>query len=189
MNRITDSRRDQLFDSCGIHHMGREFGTRICTFAVSIRDGEKAWMKMHLHPESDKWVVIVRKRQFLDAWARSGQEHHLATGDESVWRQDYKFLHAEKGFSDGISNPVSLAWCGANYITEKGLPALSVGFTDGITRTIWLLANGAEHFPVSVFSETCARLLYRGAGARNTEPLSVSYLLQNFEEPYHRDLS
>ena len=165
--------------TCGIFSIERDyggFGDRICTFSVALRDGKNAWMKMSLRHDSDKWIVIVRKRPFLDGWARSRQERQLSTGDESAWRDDYKFHHAEKGFSHGRDNPVQLAWCDAHYEIDRGLPVLHTGFTDGITRTIWLLANGAEIFPVSVSSEKCARLLFRGAGDRKTQPVSVAYL-------------
>ncbi|MDF7788471.1 hypothetical protein P4910_23775 [Pantoea stewartii] len=168
-----------LLAACGICRIGREyggFGDRVCHFSVGLRDGKIAWMKLSLHPFSEKWVVIVRKRPFLNAWARSGDEPQLSTGDETLWRNDYKFLRAEKGFLQGIHNPVPLALCDAHYEIEGGLPVLHTGFTDGLTRTIWLLANGAESFPVSVTSEESARLLYRGAGDRKTEPLSVALL-------------
>ena len=172
-------KENPVLASYGICELGREFGgfgDLICTFSVGLRDGRNAWMKMSLRHNSYKWIVIVRKRPFLEAWARSGQEQQLAKGDEAAWRADYKFLHAEKGFANGRDNPVPLAWCDAHYRMDKGLPVLYTGFTDGITRTIWLLANGAEKFPVSVSNERSALLLYRGAGDRKTEPLSVESL-------------
>lgn len=168
-----------VFSDCGIFSIERDyggFGDKICTFLVALREGNKAWMKMSLRHDSDKWIVIVRKRPFLDAWARSKQELQLSTGDEAVWRGDYKFHHAEMGFAHGRDNPVQLAWCDAHYELDRGLPVLHAGFTDGITRTIWLLANGAESFPVSVSSEKSARLLFRGAGDRKTQPVSVASL-------------
>lgn len=133
-------------------------------------------MKVSLRFDTNKWVVIVRKQPFLDAWARSTQERQLSTGNEAVWRDVYKFHYAENGFLHGRDNPVPLAWCGAHYVLERGLPVLRTSFTDGITRTIWLLANGAESFPVSVASEKSARLLHRGAGDRELQPVSVAYL-------------
>ncbi|WP_394551388.1 plasmid fertility inhibition factor family protein [Pantoea sp. SGAir0183] len=168
-----------ILASCGICQIGREyggFGDRVCTFSVGLKEGKVAWMKLSLRQYSEKWVVIVRKRPFLNAWARSGDEPQLAAGDEKVWRKDYKFFRAEKGFSQGYHNPVPLALCDAHYEIEKGLPVLHAGFTNGVTRTIWLMANGAEIFPVSVPSERDARLLFRGVGDRTTEPLSVSFL-------------
>ncbi len=133
-------------------------------------------MKLSLGHDSDKWVVIVRKRPFLEAWAQNGREPRLANGDETLWRKDFKFLLAEEGFSHGYYNPVPLALCDARYELDKGLPVLNTSFTDGITRTIWLMANGAESLPVSLTSEKSARLLFRGAGDRKTEPLSVAFL-------------
>ncbi|MGA4367895.1 plasmid fertility inhibition factor family protein [Pantoea ananatis] len=165
--------------TCGVFQIESEhggFGDRICTFSVGLRYGLNAWMKILLRQHSDKWVVIVRKRPFLDAWMHTGQEPQLAVGDETVWRNDKKFLNAEKAFSLGRQNPVPLALCDADYRIYRGPPELHTGISDGITRTIWLLANGADRFPVSITSERSARLLYRGAGDKTTEPLSVAFL-------------
>ncbi|WP_246871139.1 plasmid fertility inhibition factor family protein [Pantoea ananatis] len=168
-----------LLAACGICRIGHEhgeYGAKICTFSVGLRNGQKAWMKLSLGHDSDKWVVIVRKRPFLEAWAQNGREPQLANGDETVWRKDFKFHRSEKCFSLGYADPVPLALCDARYELDKGLPVLNTSFADGITRTIWLLANGAESLPVSVTSEKSARLLFRGAGDRKTEPLSVAFL-------------
>ncbi|WP_339036679.1 plasmid fertility inhibition factor family protein [Serratia symbiotica] len=44
----------------------------------------------------------------------------------------------------GITNHVPLSRCDGDIIsTKKGIPELRVSFTNGITRTIWFLANGA----------------------------------------------
>ncbi|RDL15619.1 plasmid fertility inhibition factor family protein [Serratia fonticola] len=163
----------------GIVQTGPEFGTfgeRRCLFEIPLAAGRKAWMSQTLSERSDYWLVLVEKRPFLQAWARAHQEHHLAIGDETIWRQDRKFASAEDGFSPGRENPVPLAECGGDYVVEKGLPALRLCFGNGVTRTIWLLANGVERFPIKVSTAKTAELIHRGAGVKSTRPLSVSVL-------------
>lgn len=82
-----------------------------------------------------------------------------STRECKTWRKDYKFQYAEEGFSHGITNPVPLAqvnyestggvqnyWSKLTKKTQQG----HLSFTNGITRTIWLLAHGAKYFPVEV---------------------------------------
>lgn len=163
-----------VFATCGIFSIERDyggFGDRICTFSVALRDGKKAWMKISLRYDSDKWVVVVRRRPFLDAWARSRQERQLSTGDEAAWRDDYKFHYAEKGFWHGRDNPVQLAWCGAHYELDRGLPVLHTCFTDGITRIsgCWPMAPKAF---LSALAQKKAPVFFSGALA--TERLGPS---------------
>ncbi|WP_255478980.1 hypothetical protein [Pantoea sp. ME81] len=56
----------------------------------------------------------MRKRPFMDVWARSKQERQLSTGNEAVWRGDYKFHHAEKGLRTGAT--IRFSWHGARQI-------------------------------------------------------------------------
>ncbi|WP_447907985.1 plasmid fertility inhibition factor family protein [Serratia fonticola] len=147
-------------------------------FKIPLATGRTVWMDQRLTKQSDYWIVLVEKRPFLQAWARAHQERHLAVGDESIWRQDRKFASAEDGFSPGRENPVPLAECGGDYVVEKGLPALRLCFGNGVTRTIWLLANGVERFPVKVSTARTAQLIHRGAGVKSTCPLSISGLYE-----------
>jgi hypothetical protein len=163
----------------GIVQTGPEFGThgeRSCLFEIPLATGRKVWMSQDLSQRSDYWLVLVEKRPFLQAWARAHQERHLAVGDESIWHQDRKFADAEDGFSHGRENPVPLAECGGDYVVEKGLPALRLSIDSGITRTIWLMANGVERFPIKVSTAKTAQLIHRGAGDKSTRPLSLAAL-------------
>ena len=161
----------------GIVQSGPEFGTfgeRRCLFEIPLATGRMVWMSQQLTNRSDYWLVLVEKRPFLQAWARAHQKRHLAVGDEPIWRQDRKFAEAEDGFSHGRENPVPLAWCGGGYLVENGLPALHLHFINGMTRTIWLFANGVERFPIFVSSAREAQLIHRGAGDKAICPLSIN---------------
>lgn len=73
---------------------------------------------------------------------------------------DYKFKHAVDGFANNQNSPVPLAFLSARYV--DGHPY--IGFTNGVTRTLWLLVNGAKSFPVEVHKEESAKYLYEFAG-------------------------
>lgn len=118
-------------------------------------------------------IVVVDAQKFLSAWQRNSYSRPpLAFADERGWRDDYKFEHAEKGFSHGIENPVPLALIGVN--NDKA--GTSVGFTNGITRTIWLLANGATAFPIECTRKE-ADALHAAAGIAGFPVLTVEELL------------
>lgn len=135
-------------------------------------------------PNDKVRIVFVQDEEFLAMWRNMQypQEQHLSFGNEEVWREDYKFHHAERGFGIGRKNPVPLAeisckeyikhipiyqkrflWLSklVGYSTEH---IAECSFINGITRTIWLLANGIKQFPVYVYNEESAILLAKHAG-------------------------
>lgn len=73
---------------------------------------------------------------------------------------DYKYEGAVRGFSHGQTNPVPLADAGAWLDGKKA----RIGFTNGITRTFWLISNRAPAFPIQVHGEESAKLLHKIAG-------------------------
>jgi hypothetical protein len=140
-------------------------------------------------------VVIVDSNKFLDLWRSPGSSHddiaHMAADE---WPSDYKFADAADGFSKGPSNPVPLAdvGCHAEFdetiAYERWLRILRkpaglvrtkrriLGFTNGVTRTIWLLHAGAKQFPVRC-STADAPLLQRWAGASGAIHQTVEQLI------------
>lgn len=134
-------------------------------------------------------IVIIERNKFLDLWKNEPYplEKKLIFGDENIWRSDYKFHHAENGFAQGIDNPVPLAYLHC-YLTDKRQKIKGTlverilnknweicqvpycAFTNGITRTIWLLANGAEYFPVMT-DRNSYELLKSCAGIMDTEQM------------------
>ncbi|OCJ32637.1 hypothetical protein [Serratia sp. 14-2641] len=152
--------------------------TIYCRFKIPLRQGKFAFMEQALSDTSESHIVIADRHRLLSAWRNNPNSivPELSRGDESAWRRDRKFHEAEKGFSHGAGNPVPLADPHCRFILERGLPVPALSFTNGITRTIWLLANGAERLPVHTYNHRDAQLLQRGIGHRSTSPVAVQTL-------------
>lgn len=113
----------------------------------------------------ERAVLIVDAGRFLKAWkadsgpARASRLLRLAYSmrrwfggagraewlphlSKSAWISDYKFRDAQDGFSRCSESPVPLARVGLSF------PPGAVGFSNGISRTLWLLVHEATAFPV-----------------------------------------
>lgn len=126
------------------------------------------------HVDYDRFVVPVHAAAFYRAWLAGGLQSSKRWDGcllPSELATDYKYRHAVAGFAHGEQNPVPLARVGACY--HKG--TVKIGFTDGITRTFWLLANNAAAFPVMVADLESAEALAKSVGLQS-EPLRVSEL-------------
>lgn len=165
------------------------------TFTVTLRSGQTVHMQAQLPHEEDYYVVvIVDADRFVELWRQPLSSHRdVALNTPETWPQDYKYAYAVDGFSHGAENPVPLAqvscWRSASDIVTyesrfyffkrkvivgcAGDPCLS--FVNGITRTIYLLSNGAKSFPVLCERRT-ADLLVELAGWQNTPPIVLSAL-------------
>lgn len=124
----------------------------------------RAWLG-YLHAAIDP----VRRRWFDGP----GRDQWLPYLSLAAWRSDYKFHHAQEGFSQCAASPVPLARVGIGFAPD------SVGFSNGITRTLWLLANGAIAFPVECSAESADRL-QRSAGAHWAHWLTVEELTGDY---------
>jgi len=122
---------------------------------------------------NNRAVVIMDSEKFLRLWRNDTYEAHLhlSRGNPVSWMTDYKYKDAGIGFSEGKENPVPLAEIDfETRPNNRFLSALSlkqseyVSFTNGVTRTIWLLCNGADSFPVEVSAES-ADSLRKAAGS------------------------
>lgn len=115
--------------------------------------------------ESQTYAVVeVSAVKLLTAWRRTEFSPHLdvANGDANTWPNDAKYASADRSFAIGLENPVPVPLVA---IERQGVAALPVlNFIDGITRTIWLLANGADSFPVKCPLQD-AHLLVEACGA------------------------
>ncbi|ENM5767374.1 hypothetical protein V4V57_003097 [Vibrio mimicus] len=136
--------------------------------AVTLDGGRTVYMSTSSKNSEYDTVVKVCPNKFRMYWQREPYplEPNLVFGGEREWRQDYKFGQAERGFSFGKTNPVPLPRLVATskvetvpikdtgflfrkVIGHKEVEQLHyVGLDNGITRTIWLLANSAEFIPV-----------------------------------------
>jgi hypothetical protein len=88
-----------------------------------------------------------------------------------AWKLDSKFQWAADGFAHGAENPVPLARVGLSRRTHG-----YVAFTNGITRTLWLLANGAISFPIECDASS-AEAFSRAVGVDWAQPMTVQNLL------------
>lgn len=151
------------------------WGSACAIYAVPTSKAGTVFMRVTAsnYRNDQRAVVVVDAQKFLAAWQRNPRYREpLAFADEHGWRNDYKFEHAEKGFSHGIENPVPLALIGV----DDDQAGTSVGFTNGITRTIWLLANGAAAFPIECSAKT-AHALHATAGLAEYPVSTVAKLL------------
>ncbi len=161
------------------------FGRSTFVFRVSTRERGNVFMRVDRtgSESSPRAVVEIDAAKFLALWRAHPSSPHreVSSGNPSTWVQDYKFHDAEDGFRDGESNPVPLADVGCHIdraqraVYERRLKFFKrlvgyetvetpcAGFTDGVTRTIWLMAYGATHFPVSCEAAD-APLLQKMAG-------------------------
>lgn len=160
--------------------------TRSFVYQVRLADGRNVHMRVDRkgHRSDQRAVVIVDGEKFLALWrSEPGGIHADVSGqDPTTWPNDYKYHHAARGFSYGIDNPVPLAdvscalgerkelvfepWLHflQRHVETKIHAVPYVAFTNGITRTIWLLSNGAKAFPVETSSKE-ASLLEKHAGS------------------------
>lgn len=132
-------------------------------WALPLQSGELQFMS-HRVPywPNECYLVMVDADRFHMAWidatlrgtatspARSRATMHL----------DRKFQFAEDGFQGGEANPVPLAEVSADLCGRYP----RFGFINGITRTMWLIANGCPVFPVVTYGQDSAHAIYRLAG-------------------------
>lgn len=154
-------------------------------FTVPLPRSDPVFMSIELNDYSRDYfgVVIVDSVKFLQLWRSEPNSIHreVANGSPESWPSDRKYGLAVTGFSHGRANPVPLADVSYGVATRisrirklfglrkeilrEDIPF--VGFSNGITRTIWLLTQGCPAFPVQCSLEG-ARELYRVAAAPGT---------------------
>ncbi len=122
--------------------------------------GKIVYMQFPQRVVSDSLLAFVEVDILRRLWSRNqwDKRSHYANACEDVLRQDYKFHYAEEGFSHGKCNPVPVARIGILYFED--LPY--VGFSNGITRTIWLIANDFKIIPFEVLNATREFMCMKG---------------------------
>lgn len=151
---------------------------------VSIPDQPARFMSVSSGAiDQEVFVVHLDAERFYYAWLKASPIIYRRQPSDCICRDrmpnDYKYKWAVDGFSHGQSNPVPLAEAGA-HIDYNG--RLSIGFTNGVTRTFWLLANRCPAFPVEVYGEKSARLIHEVAGL-GPSPISLADLFATANQP------
>jgi hypothetical protein len=118
-------------------------------FAISLENNGIAYMTCRRtnYLNEERAIVILDTKKFQELWRADPNPltPELSNGTCARWVKDSKYPDAENGFKQGKENPVPLA-----KIAFYGLKNSNsyIDFTNGITRSIWLLAHGATAFPV-----------------------------------------
>lgn len=143
-------------------------------------------------------VVIVEAKKLLELWKNEpcGFNKEYSNGSPSAWKKFKRYEAAEKGFSFGFENPVPLAMVvyrkhkirekkyRRKWIFKKKLLSVEtkeIGYVEidgGRHRTIWLLANDVESFPVQVNTNE-SELLYEAAGMPGTKIWDYDQILNS----------
>lgn len=147
------------------------FGLPAAIYAVPTV--ERGTVYMRVDGSDETAVVIVDSDRFLDLWRCSKEP--LAQQTPAQWKRDYKIEGAENGFSRGQGDPVPVIHV-SYFEMPQGSGRMQIGFSNGYTRTIWLLAHGACGFPVKCSGET-AQALHAAAGAAGSSPTTIKDLL------------
>jgi len=178
------------------------FGKRYATFRVPTALSGDVYMGVSRsnYMNDERSVVVVDAQKFLALWRANPYDAQgdVQHGNPNTWKNDRKFESAEDGFSHGSDNPVPLANIACDVteserreyepfllifkrlkrVIPKDLPYIA--FTNGITRSIWLLTYGAAAFPVEIRTEQAERL-QQLAGVPGGQPMTVAELVPEFE--------
>lgn len=139
--------------------------TRKAVWQIDVPQNASCYMSAESgHIDDILYVVQLDTEAFYRAWLHSTHTAKQERPDDCRLRRDmpldYKFHRAAEGFAQGRQNPVPLAELSVYAHDHR----LSIGFTNGVTRTFWLIANHAASFPAMVPGEHSARLLNDAAG-------------------------
>lgn len=184
-----------------VHAFRHTLTERSAIFQLNTKDANQAYMSVSRSPYNNnrRFIVMVDASRFLQLWRSvpdSIERHNrVAFGGLDEWESDYKYPAAAQGFEYGFNNPVPLAKVACNTLKQDlvyyrtrilgiirsgktVIPAGTsyVGFTNGITRTIWLLSKDVEFFPVETYRD-CAELLAELAGVTPNAFCSVEQLM------------
>lgn len=128
-----------------------------------------AFMTASNAAQSD-FIVYVNGLAFYRAWLALGVEDSQACPLKQDMPKDRKYPSSAAHFAVGIDSPVPLADVSPTMI----LGHFAVCFTDGMTRSMWLLAHEVAVFPVLSRDEASAVMLAEHVGV--AAPIQVSKL-------------
>lgn len=186
------------------HEVADVFHLRSAIFRLPTSSHGDVYMRVDRtnYCNDESAVVEVDAAKFLALWRSHGSHSDVAHGTPETWPLDYKYAGAVDGFSHGRENPVPLAdvECWEQEIVvpvflkrsifhpkrqigteRKTIPSL--GFTNGVTRTIWLLSHGVTVFPVRL-SVKSAEVTQQLVGATGSRWTTVDQLVPAREHPW-----
>ncbi|EFN4685914.1 TPA: hypothetical protein ACNBWM_004488 [Escherichia coli] len=119
-----------------------------------------------------EFIVYVNGLAFYRAWLMLGVRHYQGCPLRKDMPKDRNYYAAVDGFEGATdkNNPVPLAEPVPTTIEGN----FAIGFANGMTRSMWLLAHEVAVFPVYVGSEASAVMLAQHVGI--APPIKVSEL-------------
>ncbi len=142
--------------------------SRDLIWEIELAEDKTAYMQFEEGVSSCQHIVYIDTEKFYYHWLQSTDGFHKCPVRTKM-PLDRKYAGAETVFSHGRENPVLLADPVINFTGNE----FSISFSNGITRTMWLIANGAKSFPIQVSEFTQAELFHglMGVGHAPVFPL------------------
>jgi len=139
---------------------------------ISVPGGAEVFMKLNgdMRGGQSDFVVYVRGLAFYRSWLAFDGVYYSCPLQRDM-SSDYKFKDAAACFIQSLDCPIPIANLSLR-IRENGF---NLEFSEGITRTLWLLANNVEVFPVLCHNLASASLLASKAGVVEPVPVPMLY--------------
>ena len=154
------------------------------------------------NPEQ-RFVVMVDGGRLARTWRQElGNEHTGFDWEQpGTWSKDHKYARADAELPNDERDPLALAKvrCELAHVAApaSGLrrllgmappaePRVDIFLEDGVTRTLWLLRNGARILPMECRSLDDARRLAQAAGVPDAPVRSVAQLRAELRAPLRR---
>lgn len=165
------------------------YGNPMFVFTVQTENKEVKMCCCALEPSIDDIqtnVVLVDSSRFEDLLFKvnCADAPHLARGSKKDLLADDKYSIADDCFNQPADNPVPLAyfhplesirgWNG--WVNARGVGV------DDLTRTVWLMANGAKEFPVNVRDLQAAKELHEYIGVKGSKVYTSNDLHKRAKE-------
>ncbi len=154
------------------------YNERCYVYEIKLPNKNSVYMKIvSASDNNNTYPVIINSEKFLKYWKNVPNGFHedfaLSHGNKKSWQSDYKYHDAEDGFTGGISNPVPIPKI--QYLDNITPNCITVS---NCTRTIWLLANDADSFPVECEGYDNAKNVYDFIGEKEFELKTLAELLK-----------
>ena len=153
------------------------YNERCYVYEIELPNKNSVYMKIvSASDNNNTYPVIINSEKFLKYWKNVPNGFHedfaLSHGDKKSWQSDYKYHDAEDGFMSGIKDPVPIPRIQYAYYATSNYTRVF-----NLTRTIWLLANGADSFPVECEGYDNAKNVYNFMGEKEFKLISLAELM------------
>jgi hypothetical protein len=142
------------------------------TWELQLRDGRRVAMSVSgtTYLNDENFVVFVSASKFYAVWWALREFDRRGICEFEQMPKNRKYGCQDDIWARSDERPVPLA--DVSYHEGYG-----IGFIDGITRTLWLLYNGASSFPVKVHGVKAAHAMHSAIGDERFKPVTVESLM------------